>query len=167
MSYDDSRAMSIAGVLAGAAVGAAAGAVAVWVMDRVDWFAYDHVPEEAKQQTLAARPKGIDPAHVMVEKMAGTTGTGTSQPHLAGIAAHYLLGVAPGAVYGALHEKMPGLSMGRGSMFGLGLFLMQDEGLSGRPQEYPWQAHARGLVAHVVYGVVTDTVVRMFKKALR
>ena len=39
---------------------------------------------------------------------------------------------------------------------------MQDEalnaitGLSARPGQYPWQAHARGLVAHVVYGLVTD-----------
>jgi len=38
--------------------------------------------------------------------------------------------------------------------------------LSGNPQDYPWQAHVRGLVAHVVYGVVTDTMVRQFKKVL-
>lgn len=43
---------------------------------------------------------------------------------------------------------------------------MQDEalnamtGLSGPPRKYPWQAHARGLIAHVVYGMVVDAVLR-------
>jgi hypothetical protein len=49
------------------------------------------------------------------------------------------------------------------------LFLVQDEavnaatGLSARPGQYPWQAHARGLVAHLVYGLVTDGVLRLLK----
>ncbi len=40
-------------------------------------------------------------------------------------------------------------------MFGAGLFLTQDElansvsGLGGKPKDYPWQAHARGLIARV------------------
>jgi hypothetical protein len=170
MSFEHSSDTGVQSVLADAVIGAAAGAIAVWVMDRVDWFAYNHEPEEARQRTIAARPDGMDPAHVMADKMAGTDIT---QPHPAGTAVHYSLGIAPGALYGALHEKVPGLSAGRGGLFGLGLFLLQDEGLNtitglaGKPRLYPWQAHARGLAAHVVYGVVMDSIVRLVKKAVR
>ncbi len=136
----------------------------------MDWFAYNHESEEARQRTIAARPNGMDPAHLVADKM--TVGEIT-QPHPAGIAVHYSLGIAPGALYGALHQTVPGLSVGRGSLFGLGLFLMQDEGLnavtglSGKPQQYPWQAHARGLAAHMLYGVVMDSIVRLAKRAVR
>lgn len=170
MSNEYSGETGVSSVLADVAIGAAAGAIAVWVMDRMDWFAYNHEPEEARQRTIAARPNGMDPAHVMANKM---TEEEISQPHPAGIAVHYSLGVAPGALYGALHEKVPGLSAGRGSLFGLGLFLMQDEGLnavtglSGKPRQYPWQAHARGLAAHILYGVVMDSIVRLAKRAVR
>lgn len=173
MCYESSSGTALSSLVAGAVVGAAAGAIAVWAMDRVDWFAYNHESEEARQRTIAARPSGKDPAHIMVDKVAGMAGKEITQPHPAGIAAHYSLGIAPGVIYGALHESLPGLSAGRGTLFGLGLFLMQDEGLnavtglSGKPQQYPWQAHARGLVAHVVYGVVMDSVVRLVKKAVR
>jgi hypothetical protein len=73
------------------------------------------------------------------------------------------LGIMPGAVYGALRDRAPYVGAGRDGLRGLALFLVQDEGLnallglSGPPRRYPWQAHARGLVAHVVYGVVTAT----------
>lgn len=170
MANEHSSETGVSSVLADAVIGAAAGAIAVWVMDRVDWFAYNHEPEEARQRTIAARPDGKDPAHVMADKIAGAEIT---QPHPAGVVVHYSLGIAPGALYGALHETVPGLSAGRGSLFGLGLFLIQDEGLNavtglgGKPQQYPWQAHARGLAAHVVYGVVMDSLVRLVRKAVR
>jgi hypothetical protein len=47
------------------------------------------------------------------------------------------------------------------------LFLAQDEalnqvmGLSARQKDYPWQAHARGLVAHLTLGLVTNTVLNL------
>ncbi len=163
----------VSNVIAGVVMGAAAGAIAVWVMDRVDWFAYNHESDEARQQTIAARPDGMDPAHVLAEKMGAMAGKENRQPHPAGLAVHYSLGIGPGAIYGALHETVPALSAGRGSLFGLALFLLQDEGLNtvtklaGQPSQYPWQAHARGLVAHVVYGLVMDSTVRALKKLVR
>jgi hypothetical protein len=68
-----------------------------------------------------------------------------------------------------MQDRAPALGVGRGALFGLGLFLLQDElvnaatGLSARPRQYPWQAHARGLIAHIVYGVVTDPLLRVLK----
>ena len=58
-------------------------------------------------------------------------------------------------------------------MFGLGLWLLQDEvlnsvtGLGAKPQEYPWQAHARGLAAHLAYGVVTELALGVVDRAQR
>jgi hypothetical protein len=46
---------------------------------------------------------------------------------------------------------------------------VQDEGLNAAsglaadPRKYPWQAHARGLAAHLVFGVVTNAVLNLLK----
>jgi hypothetical protein len=62
-------------VLADAVIGAVAGAAAVWVMDRVDWFNFLHVVDpEARRQTQAVRPGGMDPAHVAADKLAQAVG---------------------------------------------------------------------------------------------
>jgi hypothetical protein len=58
---------------------------------------------------------------------------------------------------------------GRGLLYGLGLFLILDEavnaaGLAADPRRYPWQAHARGLVAHLVLGVVTDAALSVLEE---
>lgn len=155
--------------------GAIAGAVGVWAMDRVDWYMYDHEDPGARWQTQAARPGGLDPAHVVAHEVAGVIGAGLSpqQPHPVGIAIHYSLGVGPGAVYGALRDRVPGVGAGGGLLWGFGLFVLQDElinaaaGLSGNPKDYPWQAHARGLVAHLVYGLVTDVTFSAMKRRRR
>jgi hypothetical protein len=157
--------------LADALKGAVAGGIAVWVMDQVDWYMYNHEDLEARRQTQRVRPGGMDPAHVIANRVAGAFGKELSpgQPHPAGIAVHYSLGIGPGALYGAMQDRVPALGIGRGALFGLGLFLIQDElvnaatGLSARPRQYPWQAHARGVIAHIVYGVVTDTLLRVLK----
>ena len=158
-------------VLLDLAVGALAGAAAVWVMDRVDWFNYRRGLDNARtrRRTREARPRGMDPAHLLAAEATEAAGVALSarQRDRLGLAVHYAIGIAPGAFYGALRGRVPALDAGRGSLFGLGLFLLQDEGLnavtglSGRPQDYPWTAHARGLVAHLVYGLVTDALCRV------
>ncbi len=158
-------------VLADALKGAVAGGIAVWVMDQVDWYMYNQEDPESRRQTQRVRPGGLDPAHAIANKVAGAFGKELSprQPHPAGIAVHYSLGIGPGALYGAMQDRVPAVGIGRGALFGLGLFLVQDElvnaatGLSARPRQYPWQAHARGVVAHVIYGLVTDTLLRVLK----
>lgn len=155
--------------------GAIAGAVGVWAMDRVDWFMFDHEDPEARRRTEAVRPGGLDPAHRAAGQVARALGTELSpaQPHPAGIAVHYGLGVAPGALYGALRDRVPGVGAGRGLLWGLGLFALEDEimnpaaGLAAKPGDYPWQAHARGLVAHLVYGFVTDLAFSALKARSR
>ena len=143
--------------------GAIAGAVGVWALDKVTWYLWDREDPRLLQQEREARPEGLDPAHVMANRAAEALGTELTpkQPHPAGIGVHYGLGVMPGALYGALRKRVGGVGAAGGMLYGLGLFLMQDEGLnpilgtSGKPTEYPWQAHARGLVGHLVLGAAT------------
>lgn len=148
--------------------GAVAGFVATWIMDRLDWFMYEHEGEDVHQRTWAARPRHMDPAHVMAAEGAQAAGVDLPPRQLetAGAAVHYALGVAPAMIYGATRTRVPGLGAGRGLGFGLGMFVIEDEalnpalGFAAGPTRYPWQPHARGLVAHMVYGLVTDAALR-------
>ncbi len=163
------------GVVSKAVMGAAAGAVGTWALDRADWLMWNNESEEARLQTNAVRPFGEPPAHAlvsMVEEALGIEMT-PEQHELAGVAVHYAIGISPAIVYAIVRDKLPVRGPARGLLYGLGLFLLQDEGvnaatgLSAKPQDYPWQAHARGLVSHLVYGVVTEVVLDAMDRSLR
>lgn len=153
--------------------GAIAGAIGVWVMDRVGWDMYLSEDPKAFQQEKEAQVEGKYAAHVAVGKMADAMGKELTetQQHKAGKAMHYGLGVMPGALYGAMRNRVPAVRAGRGLVYGLGLFIMNDEimnplmGLSSGPTAYPWQAHWRGLVTHMVLGAVTETVIGALDQA--
>ncbi len=142
-------------------------------MDQVTWGMYLREDPEARRREEEARVEGKDVAHVAAAKLAGTIGLKLSpaQPHPAGIAVHYALGVVPGALYGALRHRVRGLGAGRGLVYGLGLTIVNDEvlapvlGLASGPTQYPWQAHARGLAGHLVLGAATDTVLDVLNRA--
>lgn len=73
----------------------------------------------------------------------------------------------PGALYGVLRHWVRGLSGGQGVLYGLGLFLVEDETAGPLlPLAYPWQAHAWGLVSHIILGMVTDGVLRVMDREL-
>ena len=152
--------------------GAVAGAIAVWAMDRVGWWMWNREDPAALQQEREARVEGMDPAHVTANRVADAVGTSPTprQPHPAGIGVHYGIGMAPAMAYAALRHQVPALRTGRGLLYGLGLFLVVDEGmvpalgLAGGPTEYPWQAHARGLATHLVLGVVTDAALDLLDR---
>jgi hypothetical protein len=148
------------------AKGALAGAAAVWVMDRVGWALWRMEDREDIHREYMARPDGLDPAHVVANRVADALDRPLSpkQPHPAGIAVHYALGVVPAMAYAAMRRDVPEVAAGRGLLYGLGLFLLEDEGvapllgLASGPTAYPWQAHARGLVSHLVLGAATHAV---------
>jgi len=151
--------------------GAVAGAIGVWAMDRVDWFMYLRLLDtpKSRRQTDFVRPSGMDPAHAMANRGARALGLTPPAPwkqNPAGLAVHYSLGIAPGALYGALRGRVPYVDAGGGLLYGLGLFVVEDEianplmRFAAPPQDYPWQAHVRGFVAHLVYGAVTELVMQ-------
>jgi hypothetical protein len=153
-------------------LGAVAGAAGVWAMDRVGWLMYDREDPSALAQEHRARPGDRDVAHAMVAKAGQVTGVDVprEQPNTAGLVVHYGLGMVPGALYAAARHEIPALRAGNGALYGLGLFAMNDElaapllGVAGGPDAYPWQAHARGLVSHVVLGVVTESVLKLLDR---
>lgn len=153
--------------------GAVAGIVATWVMDRVDWVMYRREDPKSRRRTRAVRPEGKDPAHVIASRAAQAMGYDpVPQDHPAGLAVHYAIGVAPAALYGATRDRVPMVGAGRGLAFGFAMFIAEDEvanplmGFAAPPQRYPWQPHARGLVAHLVYGLVADAMLTQLNRAL-
>lgn len=161
-------------VLNEAIKGAVAGAAGVWVMDRIGWYMYLREDESALQREFEARPGGLDPAHVIANRLANAMGKQLvpSQPNSWGVAAHFALGILPGAMYGVLRHRVKQLPKSQGFLYGLSLFAINDElvnpllKLSGGPRAYPWQAHARGLVEHLVLGMITDAVLRVMDREL-
>jgi hypothetical protein len=154
-------------------LGAVAGAAGVWVMDKLGWYMYNREDPEALAQEREARAYGKDVAHATVEKVARLVDAdvATPQPSPAGIGVHYALGMLPGALYGAARREFPTLKAGGGALYGFGLFAVNDEvaapllGIASGPTEYPWEAHVRGLVSHVVLGMVTEGVLSLFDRA--
>ena len=147
---------------------ALAGAAAMWVLDRVDWAMWDAEDSLIRAETRRVRPGGMDPAHVLANRIAGALGTELSppQPHPLGIALHYSFGMVPTLAYAALRHRYPAVAAGGGTAWGLAMTLVEDEGmnpllgLAASPQDYPWQDHARAVVAHVVLGAVAEGVLR-------
>ncbi len=148
--------------------GALAGAAGIWALDRVDWLLWDAGGPELRARTRAARPGGLDPAHVLANRIARKVGRRLDppQPHPLGIALHYSFGIVPTMAYAALRHRVPAVAAGGGTLFGLAATLVEDEGmnpalgLAAPPGAYPWQDHARSVVAHLVLGAVAEGVLR-------
>ena len=158
-----------------ALLGAAAGAVGTFALDRADWWMWDHEDPAARRQTTAVRPGGEPPADALVSQVEDLTGAeiDADTHHALGQATHYAIGIGPAIAYALFRDKLPGRGVPRGLMYGGALFLLQDEalnsvtGLGAKPTAYPWQAHARGLVAHLVYGVATELALNAAEKAVK
>ncbi|HVH11643.1 MAG TPA: hypothetical protein VM759_01255, partial [Longimicrobium sp.] len=67
----------------------------------------------------------------------------------------------------AMRRRVPGADAAAGLAFGTFFFLAMDEtanpllGVTPGPRAFPWQAHARGLAGHAVFGAVTDAVLSL------
>lgn len=129
---------------------------------------------EAEKEAVDRHPQagaeaGEDVAHVGAEKLTRLVGSHvrTRQSNSGGLVLHYALGVLPGALHAIIRRRVPVMKAGSGALYGFGLFVLSDEiaapalGLASGPGAYPWQAHVRGAVAHVVLGVVTESLLRL------
>lgn len=152
--------------------GAAAGAMGVLAMDVMTWWMYRQEDPAVRAREHRARQYGMDTAHAMVRKVTKAVGSsaGAEEPNGAGIAVHYGLGMAPAVLYARYRRKHRWLRAGRGALYGFALFLVNDEvvgpllGVAGGPAEYPWQAHVRGLVGHVVLGMATEAALNALEE---
>ncbi|HJT64959.1 MAG TPA: DUF1440 domain-containing protein [Pyrinomonadaceae bacterium] len=95
-----------------------------------------------------------------------------SEKEKAGAAAHYAMGVASGAIYGAAAEVVPWTTVAEGLPFGAAVWVIADEavvpalGLSREPADYPASIHAYSFASHLVYGLTTELVRRAVRRAL-
>jgi hypothetical protein len=146
--------------------GAIAGAVGTWVMDQVTTALLEQASEEDKAREQAVRPNGKSSAANLVDLVTDPLGLelADDQRTQAATAVHWALGIVPGAVYGALRNRVPLVGAARGLGFGAVLFAANDEylntalGLAADPGAYPASTHLRGLAGHLVLGATTDTV---------
>jgi len=149
--------------------GAIAGAAAIWVADKLDQAIYRAGGPEGVRRTEAVRPGGMDPAHVLAKRAADAVGVDVGDPknNPAGHTIHYGIAAGMGALYGLLRGMAPGVSTGRGALFGIAAFIVEDEigntvmGTAGNPLNYPVRDHARGAAAHILFGIVTDLGARL------
>ena len=78
-------------------------------------------------------------------------------------AIHYGLGMVPGALYGALRNRLPLLGAGRGVLYGLILWAANDEYLNFEARSGGFipcvstRIALAGLVGHIALGAATDT----------
>ena len=143
--------------------GAIAGAVATWVMDQVTTAMLERQPPDVTAREEAARPNGKSAVGNLVDRLTAGLGLDLDEERKGRLASlvHYALGIVPGALY-ALLRRLPLVGAGRGLVYGILLWLVNDEylnarlGLSAPPEAYPIETHLRGLVGHAVLGVTTD-----------
>ncbi|MFB6373247.1 MAG: hypothetical protein ABEN55_09060 [Bradymonadaceae bacterium] len=153
--------------------GAIAGTVGVLALDAVTELFTSAEGDEALERETQTRPDAMDPAHVLANRVADAAGYELEprQPHTAGIETHYGIGVVPTMVYAAVARRSSEINIGRGLLFGTAMYLAQDQGLNyalgltGRPTEYPWQAHMRGLMGHLAMGAASEGTLSALDKA--
>jgi hypothetical protein len=147
--------------------GAVAGAAATWAMGQVTTFLYEREDPRARRREDEAR-EGKTAFGVAAEKGAALAGRDLSDPErqTLGAGVHWALGIGAGAAYGAMRGRVPGADLAAGLLFGTVFWAVVDEGanvalgLTPGPRAFPWQAHARGLVGHLAFGVAADASLR-------
>lgn len=145
------------------AAGAAAGAAATLAMSGVTSAMYARENRQARWREEQARG-GKSAYEIAAEKAARLVDLNLSseQEAKAGTLIHYAVGMASTALYAAVRRRIPAPGAARGLGFGAALWLVADEGanpllgLSPGPGAFPWQAHARGLVGHLVFGLAAE-----------
>jgi hypothetical protein len=95
-----------------------------------------------------------------------------SEKEIGGTALHYAYGTSMGAMYGAMAEVLPKVTVGAGLPYGTLIWIGADEGvvpllgLSKSLTEYPLSIHLYALASHLVYGLTTERVRRVVRNAL-
>ncbi len=147
--------------------GAVAGATAWWAMDGVLRFLYNHEDPETRRQEDEARG-GVPALEVMAERSAQIAGVALSplERQRGGTSLQWAVGIGAGMLYAALRDHLPGSGIRRGILYGAAFSLLVDEGVvpllnfAPGPFAFPWQTHARGFAAHLVYGAVAEITMR-------
>jgi putative membrane protein len=94
------------------------------------------------------------------------------EKEVAGAFFHYAMGITSGAIYGAVAEATPEVTIAVGLPYGATVWAIADEvvvpalGLSRWGTEYPLSIHAYALASHLVFGLTTEVVRKAVRSAL-
>lgn len=146
-----------------ALVAATAGYVGTRVMEHVSMLLYQLESESARKREDEARPG--PPYEIAARKMSRGIGIELSdgQAKKSAMALHYALGPSWMPVYVLLRRRTDLHPLAAGLLAGGSMSLVVDEtltpllGFSAPNRAYPLQTHLRGVVAHLVFGVVAAT----------
>ena len=159
----------MAKILKRLAKGAIAGAVGVWLMDRFTWFWYSHENTDTLVKERTAQKGGRYAPNEAGKRLTDALSIALpqQQQYVVGRSIHYLMGIAPATLYALWRQRIRIFRFGRGPAYGLVLFITFDEiitpalGYASGPFSYPWQAHARGFLAHLILGATTEAVLHL------
>lgn len=152
--------------------GAISGLAATYLMNQTTTWLYEREARDARAREDEAR--GGQSAYVnMADSVAGALGVklGDEAKNRAGTAIHWSTGIIAGIKYAVLRRYRPELTAGAGLAYGLGFYLVLDElmnpllGFTPGPAAFPWQAHARGLAGHLVYGASNHAALSVLDRA--
>jgi hypothetical protein len=98
----------------------------------------------------------------LAARFLGKPALSGEQRHYAGLAVHYLFGIAAAGLYGVAAEQLPAITRYRGLLFGLALWIFAAElvlpaaGLLEPPQHYAIRDHLNAAVSHSLFGMSTE-----------
>lgn len=173
LNFDDTDYGEI-DLIKGLLAGAAGGLLASYLMEQFQagWgAAAEAIGSSKKRSGRKPDPTTVKAANVISEKVTGRK-LPLNYKSIAGEAMHYGMGTSSATVYGVLAEVAPIVTIGNGTGFGTGVWLLADElavpaaGLSSSPKEIPLATHAYALASHLVYGWITEIVRRAIRRAL-
>jgi uncharacterized membrane protein len=152
--------------LIGLVSGLAAGLVAAYAMTRFQTF----VGEAVKPGLGGSGEPSTEKAADRLSKLATGKALSKRRRPVAGEAVHYVVGSLVGGLYGLAAERQPKVTAGHGAVFGVTAATVLDEtavpltGLGPGPTQAPLTSHPYSYASHLVFGVVTETARRFFRR---
>lgn len=140
---------------------------ALWSKAAEELRPSDNARESGKEE----EPANVKTAQAISEGLIGKPIPERNEA-TAGETVHYAMGATSGAIYGLAAEVSPLTTIGDGLAFGACVWLAADNGivpalgLAKPPTQTPVSTHVYALASHLVYGFVTESVRRAFRKAL-
>lgn len=145
--------------------GAIAGFAATMAMGKVTHYWFQHESPETRQRYQEVTGGEYPPQRTaeFVEKTLDLD-LSKQQHKMLAQGSHQMVGISAGVAYALGRRRIGWADKGHGLLFGALFSLAFDEsltplvGFAEPPQEYPWQAHARGFVGHLAFGLVAETM---------
>lgn len=146
------------------AIGGFAGIIGGFALAGAAQIMYNLTSKQKKLEEENIEPR--DPFIVLADKLQKLAGVKVNdeQKKVFEQCVATTIGVGAGVAYAALARKWELDWLTKGAVFGTLFWLVEDEGMGtalglfGDYTKYPLEAHVRGLVAHVAFGVVTASI---------